>query len=210
MDKIFIAAPIRDIKAYAIPSWLKSIDEIDWPEKEVLAVDNSDTPAFAEAIDAKDKTIVQMPNMAGLEPEMRLVISREKMREEFLKSDAAYWFSWECDIILPPDALKILMSFMDRFDVVNHCYPDRDDKTQEIGGIGCSLFKREILERFDFLDGGGFGYCDPLVPRCYYGGDSWLMKRVLRAGYKMCDLHNVIDIKHLNPIEASLSSGDLK
>lgn len=200
MDKVFIGTPIRDIKGYALDRWIASVNALDWDNLELCIVDNSDDAVFSEMVKEKiTAKVIHLPNMSGKENEKRLALSREEFRKEFLKSDALYWFSWEADIILPPNALKELMRFIPEFDIVNHYYPDRDNPAiMEECGIGCSLFKRKILEDFNFSENGGYAFCDPLMPQCYYGGDSYLIRRILRAGHKMVDLHNVLNISHLD------------
>lgn len=214
--KIVIGTPIRDVKGYSIGRWLQAISALEWDEPiSVIAVDNTDDThqeEFKTFIDTKikeitpslatvDHSIISVKDVYGLEPEARLVKAREKMREEVLALSPDVWFSVECDIILPPDTLKVLVPYLDTFDVVNHCYPDRENKYQEVGGIGCSLYRIKWLKENSFLDGGGYAMCNPLEPNCYYSGDSWFMKRLLVQGAKMVDFHNLLDIKHLGESE---------
>ena len=206
--KVLIGTPIRDIKEYGIRRWLKSVSELNWDNYLLFMVDNSDTPDFSERVKKYCQEInftkyelLHLEDMGGRESEARLVLSREEIRKKLLSGDWQYWFSWECDIVLPSNVLKELFRFVPEFDVVNHNYPDKQDKNMEVGGIGCSIYKREILERFSFLEGGGYAECDPLMLNCYYSGDSWLARRVLRTGYKVIDLHNLFEVKHLGQQE---------
>ena len=201
---LFIGTPIRDIKEYAIYDWLDNVKNINYP-KYLYMVDNSDNPDFSKRIkkyckkiDLTDFDLLFLGKMLGRENEYRLACSREAIRNKILNGNYNYWFSWECDIILPFNALNILISYMGKFDVVSHCYPSREEKDTEVGGIGCSMFKREILECFNFLEGGGYAMCDPLKPNCYHSGDSWLITRILRRGYKMVEFHNLLEMRHLN------------
>lgn len=201
--KIFIGTPIRDTKEYSVYEWLDSIRELNYPSF-LYMVDNSDMSDFSIKVKEYCKKIGlinyemnHLDKMIGRENEYRLVYSRESIRNKMLAGNYDYWLSWECDIVLPSNTLGVLFPYTKTFDVINHCYPDKDDKLQEVGGVGCSLFKRELLEKFSFLEGGGYAMCDKDKPNCYYSGDSWFCVRVLRAKYKVVDLHNLLEIKHI-------------
>jgi hypothetical protein len=200
--KILIGTPIRDIKEYSIYKWLDNVKELS--QFDTLMVDNSDDELFSirvkeycGKIGLQNYEIIHIPDLKGKESEYRLVQSREVIRNKLLEGDYDYWLSWECDIILPSNTLEVLVPYMEVFDVANHTYPDKDDPNYEVGGIGCSLFKRYLLEKYSFLEGGGYEKCDPICPNCYYSGDSWLVVRILRGGYKIVDLHGLLNIKHL-------------
>ena len=219
MEKVFIGVPVRDTKGYSIEKYLESVKALEWDNIEFVMIDNSDTDILTKIIETKlvDKKIdvvsmadkemksevILLPDMMGRESEARLALSREYFREMFLKSDAVYWLSWECDIILPPDALKVLIGILqtNQVDIVNCYYPDRDEKFKSVSGIGCSLFTRKCLETVSFMDNGAYGYCDSLIPNCYYGGDSWFMRQLERAKFKMLDLHNILEIQHLGDLD---------
>jgi hypothetical protein len=196
---VLIGTPIRDIKEYSIREWLNSVSKLkgDWF---LFMVDNSDTVDFSERvhrycyeIGLKNYELIHLEGMGGRESEERLSYSREEIRNRL--DDYDYWLSWECDIVLPPDALNILLTFMDGFDNVNHGYPDREKSSMEVGGVGCSLFKKEILKDFTFLN--GYAFCDPDDKQNYYSGDCWLITWLLRGGFKMAELHNILKIRHL-------------
>lgn len=202
--KVLIGTPIHECKEYSIKPWLESVKncEGNWF---LYLVDNSPTPDFTERVSEMIKgmnaEVLHLENMPN-DMEARLAPSREEIRKKFLVGDYDYWFSWECDIIAPPDTLKTLLSFTDQFDVVNHCYPDRDNLRGEIWGIGLTLYRRSILEELSFLENGGYGYCDPLEPSCYYGGDGWLVRRITDRGYKMIDLRNLLKVQHLKEVKS--------
>lgn len=204
MEPVLIGTPIRDTKQYGIKRWLKSVCQLDYNNYLLYMVDNSDTPDFVRyvtdfcnEIGFTKYEIVHLDSMAGLEGEARLAPSRQKIEEKLISGDFKYWFSWECDTILPSDALKYLLRFFPEFDVVNHTYPDRDDKKLDVGGIGCSVFKREVMEGYSFTAGGGYGQCEPKNHNCYYSGDSLLMSRMMWADRKIVDIHKVLSIEHL-------------
>jgi hypothetical protein len=138
-----------------------------------------------------------VPEMEGREDEYRRVVSRENIRREILSTSFTHWLSWECDILVEPTALKKMVPFIEWFDIVSSSYPNRDNAKELAGGIGFSLFRREILESQKWTDGGGYKECDPDRPNCYYSGDSWWMQRAIWKGYKHMEFTNFIRIEHI-------------
>lgn len=201
---VLIGTPIRDIKEYSTRRWLKSVSQLALPHGKLLMVDNSDTPDFSERVHEYCKEIgftryefIHLEDMGGREPEARLAVAREKIREVLLAGKYTHWFSWECDILLPTDALLKLQRFVD-IDIVHHNYPSREDKNFSVGGIGCSLVSRKVVQQFSFTENGGYGQCDPDYPGCYHGNESWFLIRALRAGYSSLQLTGYLkNIEHL-------------
>jgi len=201
---ILIGTPIRDIKEYSMRRWLKSVSALAMPRGTLLMVDNSDTPDFSKRVHEYCKEIgftryelIHLEDMGGLESEARLAAAREKIREVLLAGKYTHWFSWECDIILPSDTLEKLQRFID-IDLVHHNYPSRDNDQIVAGGIGCSLISREIMKQFSMIEGGGYGMCDPDMPNCYHGNESWLFVRAYRAGFSSLHLSQYLkNVEHL-------------
>ena len=214
---IVIGVPVRDIKAYSIGRWLKAISLLDWPDPiPIIAVDNTDDTEqgkFATFFDTKVTeagvisnqnpiTLITVKDVYGLGSEPRLAKAREAMRLKLIELKADVWFSIECDVIPPPETLRVLTPYLNTFDCIRHEYPDRDVKTQTVNGIGCGLFSRTIFNSFSFLENGGYGQgIDPLEPNCLHGGDGWLMTRIRRAGFKMADFGNLVALQHLGESE---------
>lgn len=214
---IVIGTPVRDIKAYSIERWLKAISLLDWPDPiKIIAVDNTDdteqekfatflnSKIVAASIDRKTNPIElrSVKSVYGLEAEARLVKSRELFRQRLIELKADVWFSLECDVIPPPETLKVLTPLLSTFDIVRHDYPDRLVKTQRMNGIGCSLFKMSVLNQFPFADGVGFGQSvDPSNQNCFYGNEGWLIERAVRAGFKMAEVTGLLTLQHLSEAE---------
>jgi hypothetical protein len=177
--------------------WLKSISEIkskvDWT---LLMVDNSASPTWYEKVIDYCKelgftnyTLAHLPNMKDGETweAERLGLSRERIREEVLK-DYDYWWSWECDILCPPETLDYLLKFTPEFDAIYHTYPPKGNtiENMEQDGIGCVLYSRKILENFKFVE-----HQTPL------GADGRLIFETMRNGWKVVEIHNVFTLVHL-------------
>jgi hypothetical protein len=201
--EILIGTPIHECKEYSIPRWLKSVSELqgDWF---LYMVDNSDMPEFCERVkkycDDVGLTkyeLLHLENMAGLNSEARLAPSREKIREKFLNGPYEHWMSWECDVLIAPNALELMLEWAPRFDIINHNYPDRDFPLMEIGGMGCSIYSRKVVEKYSFLTNGGYGQCDKRLPNNYFSGDAYFIDRALWDGAKTVDFHNLFKTEHL-------------
>ncbi len=214
---IAIGVPVRDIKGYSIGRWLKAISLLEWSEPiQIIAVDNTDDTKQEEFVKFFESKVIEsgldqklrpvellaVKDVFGLESEARLAKSREVFRKRLLALGVDVWFSLECDIIPPPETLKMLVPFLDTVDMVNHTYPDRDVKHRLVGGIGCSLLKMSFLKEFSFTSGNGFGQgIDPLEPNCFYSSDGWMAVNILRSGLKVATFDNLLSLQHLNEAE---------
>jgi len=197
--KILIGTPIRDVKGYCIYEWLDSVKALEY-KFDVLLVDNSDTEDFVDRVATHceriklDARIIPLGGMRGKTVYERIALSHKRIRKEVLKGGYDYWFSLECDNIVPADTLDILLAEIEDAEVVRHFYPEKTRPHIEVDGIGCALFKRRILEDFKL---GEYGMCDLLEPKRVYSSDNWLYLRLWREKVKIKDLHNFLDIKHL-------------
>lgn len=203
--KFLLGTPVHDKKEYSMYKFLDSVKDYDLPGLYVYIVDNSDTVDFSQRIEdycekikLKDCRVVHLAGMSGLEQEARLAKARDNIRDYMLTGDCTHWLSVESDIILPPRAPRKLLPFLEQFKFINNFYPDRVDPNIELSGLGFTIVARELMEKFDFSQGGGYGQCDDLVPNCYYSNDSWFVVRVRRAGYATVDFHGLVGgIRHL-------------
>jgi len=205
--KILMGTPTHDSKRYCMKEWLDSVKAMKVPIRnslDYLIADNSDTESYSAEMHEYCQHIglratvtwLQEP-MTDKEDEYRRMKSRELVRTELLKKDYDVWLSWECDIIAPPDTLKIMLPYLKTFDSLSLTYPSRTEPMDIVGGIGFTLAKRKLLEKFSFLDGGGYAQCNPDRPGCYYSGDSWFMQRCMAAGHKHAEFINLIAVDHI-------------
>jgi hypothetical protein len=207
MKLITVGTPTHECKEYAIYRWLDSMFSIIIPldyHINFIIVDNSDTEDFSirmkehiRKIGFDDVWVYWLPGMVNKEDEERRRDSREFIRNRILGLTTDIWLSWECDILVESSTLQLLVSYLSTFDVVDIMYPSRDGTEEMWGGIGFMLVRRELLERFSFLDGGGYAYCNPKRLTCYYSGDSWFMTRVVLAGFKQSTFTNLVKVSHL-------------
>jgi len=205
---IVIGTPVHESKAYAMTEWLDSVNALIMPdgiEKKLIIVDNSPTNDFIADIDAyiKEKgydfiETSRLPILGTSESENRMGKSREEFTKKLKTKVGTEWFlSWECDIIVEPEALLKLWKFKDEFKMIATTYPSREYPNMVCGGIGFMLFHIDILNQFGWMDNGGYGRCDETNPGCTYGNESWMIHRALRAKYKLAEFTNYLNIQHL-------------
>lgn len=182
--KILIGTPIHISKDYAMKRWLENVARLEYPA-DLLLVDNSPGAAYLEKIKSYCKKygvtnykLVHIDVDPGSILDERLAQSRELIRQEVLTNCYDAWFSWECDTIIPPDALTKLVGVIKNFWMVSHAYPNRNDPNQINAELGITLIKRRVLAEYSFLH--SYGHVDPLQPNCAYSGDVWFSTWIQR------------------------------
>ncbi len=192
-DKVLIATPTFEGKEYCFEEYLNSIQKLDWPNKEYLIIDNSDTLDFYNRWKDKINPNVKFIHLdlVGLHGNRKIASSMEHIREYFLKSDAKWYLNLESDVILPSDSLKKIIEYSKDFDWdwVSHNYPSRQDNREIMEGFGCTMFSKNIM-RESFLG----------APRDDIATDGWFWNKKIKINpnYKTIEAWNLIDIKHRN------------
>lgn len=204
--RILIATPIHQLKDYCMERWLESVSKLlKVSTADFLMVDNSPGTDYLKKIKSYCKkyglTNYKLVHI-DIDPrstlDEKLAKSREVIRQEVLNNGYDAWFSWECDIIIPPNALIRLVDIIKNFWMISHAYPNRIDPTRINAELGITLIKRRVLEEFSFLH--SYGHVDPLQPNCVYGSDVWFSTWMQRNhGEKYNHVYKIIKpIYHLN------------
>lgn len=184
--KILIGTPIHEIKDYSMERWLKNVVRLqhDHPA-DLLLVDNSPHSDYIKKVEEYCKKIgitnhklVHIATTSDMSLDERLAKSREAIRREVLDNNYDAWYSLECDVLVPPDALTKLVDLITDSWVVSHGYPARGNPEGTNTEFGTSLISRQALEKYGFLN--GYGCCDPLAPNVLYEGDVWFIKQITR------------------------------
>jgi len=185
--KILIACPNHEVKEYAFQRWIDAAHALDYPNKEILVVDNSPSLDFMNRWKRKVPMIHLDPGSKG--PNQRIAMSMEFIRHTFLKGDYAYWFNLESDVIVPPDALNVLLKYGDA-DWVSSYYPARGG-TEFQNGFGCSLFSKKLVEHSPFED----------APESTTTDGWWwhtiIKPNVFKLNLKIVELWGPLKIQHL-------------
>lgn len=203
--KVLIGAPIHEVKDYCMERWIENVSKLEYPA-DVLMVDNSPTTDYIEKVkkyckkhEIKNYKIIHLE----LSPEQgkyeRVARCREVIRIELLAKDYDAWFCWECDQIIPVDALGKLVPLLEAKDfvkMVNHNNWTRQIPNQPNYDFGCTLIKRECLEKYSFIL--KFG-TDPDMPDTWEPGETWFRRQVLRDGGCYLEVEGLVNpIYHLD------------
>lgn len=204
--KILIATPIHKSKDYAMEKWLRNLALIqkEYPA-DLLMIDNSLTTEYVEIVKGyctkyrvKNYEIRHLELSPDKERFERIARSREVIREYFLARDYDVWFSWENDILIPPDSLGKLVGVMrsGNFMTTDHNCWMRGFGDGYCTDFGICLINREALKKYSFIL--KFG-TDPEMPKTYEPSEVWFKRRILRDGGSCCEVEGVINpVIHLN------------
>lgn len=143
--KILVSCPTHQCKEYAHEAWVEMSKTIDYPNYEVLVVDNSPNSDCA-----KRWGFEWLGKSDGLDIAQRMSASMEIVRQRFLSGNYRSWWNVEIDVIPDRKMLKLLIRYGENADWTAHCYPCRGGADQSCSGIGCSLWSRRLIEDFSF------------------------------------------------------------
>jgi len=198
--KILIGTPIHISKDYVMERWLENVSKLEYPV-DLLLVDTSVGLDYVEKVkEYCDKYGIKNYKIKHLEIGQyqpwaeKTGRSWEMIRQEILANDYDAWLSWECDRIIPVDALGNLASIMEKgnFMMVNPNSWRREGPADPDVGFGCALIRRDALEKYGFL----LEYPD--MPNCWAMGESWFKKRILKEGGSYIEIFGAIGpILHL-------------
>ena len=212
MKKVLIGTPIHELKDYCMKRWLQNVAKLRavYP-CDFLMVDNSPGLEYIEKVKKYCKKLgiedYQIKHLRIAQGESvkknideqiheRVARSQEIIRQFVLSKDYDAWFSWECDQIIPVDALNKLLGVMaeGNYMMVNHNIWDKNVPGGLCFDWGVTLVNREYLKKYGFLL--EFG-TDP-EPDSWYNAQAWYRKRLKRDESPFIDISGVISpIKHL-------------
>ena len=178
--KVLVACPTHLVKEYAMQEWVDCVNALDYPNYDILLVDNSPT---TEVYDRwKDKVpMVYLPDQDQSEiASARINASMQVIQKKFLSGNYKWWFNLEIDVIVPPEMLKTLMRYPS--DWTSHDYEVRGGGGR-MTGIGCSLLSRSIAEAANFASD-------------VHGPDAELWTQTQNT-HKTLTLTNWLDVKHI-------------
>lgn len=210
--KILIGTPIHQTKDYCMERWLENVSKLllEYPA-DLLLVDNSPGLEYVEKVrgycvkhgltNYKIKHFEFDQGMTFWERERRVEIALGIIRQEILFSNYDAWFSWECDQIMPTNALDKIIKIMNsgNFMMVAHNSWHRTIPNGLNFSMGCTLIKRECLELekiqllFEPSDERSFDAVD----------DDWLenliREKALQSGGSYTEVQGIINpIYHLD------------
>ncbi len=107
MPKVLVGAPVSEMHAYCTKEFLKAIKSFEYPNYDILLVDNSRTDKFYKAI----KDIVSTVRIDyEARARERVTKAHNILRDQALKGKYDYLFLLDQDVIPPPRAIEILVN----------------------------------------------------------------------------------------------------
>lgn len=212
--RVLIGTPIHQVKDYCMERWLENVSklQLEYPA-DLLLADNSPgldyvekVKGYCEKYGIKNYKIEHLEIYQGQESDKgadeqiheRVTRCREIIRQEILSYDYDAWFSWECDQIIPTNALCKLVQLMKAGDfiMVDHNCWANDIPNLVNFDFGVTLIKREVLQKYSFIP--KFG-TDLNAPLGWYEAESWFRKRLLKDRCNYLEVEGLIEpIYHLN------------
>jgi len=173
--RVLIGCPTSIHKEYCLKEYLDGINSLTYKYFDLVLVDNSEKSKYYNKLrECGVKVIKDGYNESAKE---RIISSRNKLREYFLKNDYDYLLSLEQDVVPPKDIIERLMkhkkeicsglyfkerdgelvpimyiSYKEGFAKLPKFEEIPDDELVEVvtSGLGCILISRKVVERVKF------------------------------------------------------------
>ena len=187
--KILVACPNHEVKEYSFQRWIDNVKNLTYPNYDIFVSDNSPNDDFLNRW--KDQVPMERIDTAGMEElsVKRMNYSYEAIRQKFLNGGYGCLMIIESDVIPPADVIEQMDKWGKGADWIAHAYPARDGDPDEqmMQGIGCSLFSRKLIQKYDFMS---------LEDNYMSDGGMWMKVRPDKAMVTV-ELWNVFRTKHL-------------
>ncbi len=105
--RILIGCPTSYHKEYCLDKYIKGLKDIDYPNFDILLIDNSEDDNYFNKIKSYNIPVIKGPYSEGARD--RIVSSRNILREKTIEGNYDYLFSLEQDVIPPRDVLLRLI-----------------------------------------------------------------------------------------------------
>jgi GT2 family glycosyltransferase len=178
--KVLVGSPISDHHEYCYDSYKESLNNLSYPNFDILLVDNSKNDEFYNVV-KKDFPCFKLPYFESVKD--RLTGSRNILREKVLKEGYDYLFCLDQDVVPPRDIIERLVNSNQK--IISGLYMNpftrggktrvcpvawvyhQDDKSKlvfvredilstnktypvNLVGTGCILIHRDVLAKLKF------------------------------------------------------------
>lgn len=202
--RILIATPIHEVKDYCMDRWIQNVSKLlKVSPSDLLLVDNSPgldyvkkLKTYLKKYGVKKYRIEHLDlnqGMSLLEKCQRIEAAQKFIREYVISRGYDAWFSWECDQIIPENALIELVKLMETGDfmVVAHNSWTRGSSVLYNMDMGVTLINRQSLEKHHWQ---GQGEEALFKERVYRGGGNYAnVYGLLKPVYHLDDKHYLDD-----------------
>lgn len=107
--KILVGAPVCKHYDYCLDKYLIALKNFDYPNYDILLIDNSDDESFYEKLKSLNIPVIRKGN-ENPSIKMKMIIGRNYLREKVLNEKYEWFFNLDQDVIPPKDTLKKLIS----------------------------------------------------------------------------------------------------
>ncbi len=117
--KILVGCPTAMVKSNSIRAYMKGLENLTYPQFDVVIEDNSPTTDYAEKLkwlgekfrEKRPECGFRVIHSGHVSPRVRerIIHGRNKLREIVLNEKYDYFFSLEQDIVCPPDTIERLL-----------------------------------------------------------------------------------------------------
>ena len=145
--KILVASPTYDGMRYCQNKFFDAVKSLDYPNLDILIVDNSEKEDYFNELKKIDKLIVLRDNSREKNKMLRLVGSRNKIIDYAIKNNYDYILMVDSDVILPKSIISELLSC--NKSIVSGLYSNYfvvDGKTKWLPVAWTSLTEEEFEE----------------------------------------------------------------
>lgn len=118
--RVLVGCPTAMVKNDSIRAYMKGLEQLTYPQFDVVIEDNSPTKDYAEKLEWLGQKFREKRPECGfrvihsghVSPRVRerIVHGRNALREIFLNGKYDYFFSLEQDIVCPPDTIERLLA----------------------------------------------------------------------------------------------------
>ena len=192
--KVLIGIPIHQTKNSAIKKWLKNVSKLEYPA-DFLMVDSSSGLNYVEKVkEYCSKNRIKNYQIEHIDVHQEngmdemIGRSREIIRQYILSHNYDAWFSWECDQLIPANALDKLVKMMKTQDytIIHQNFGVEKIPIEFVASFACTLIKKECLEKFGFL----LEY--PNMPNTWHRGENWFKNQVVGNGGNYIEVYGTI------------------
>lgn len=167
IPKFFIAVYTHEVKDYCLVSFFNALGSIAYKNKEIHIVDNTDSSSHLDKIQKVSREHNSLiNNVVSYQPKETLFLRRvtnsvNTLRKSFLESDADYFFIIESDVIVPSNICELFNEAISlaspNWGIIGGLYYQTFHYFNTEGLIevphalsGCTIYKREVIEKYPF------------------------------------------------------------
>jgi len=153
--KVLVGAPVCGHYEYCLDKYLNVLNNLDYPNYEVLLVDNSDSDVFFKKVSGLIEGTKVKIIRAGHEEssiKMKMIVGRNLLRQKVLDEGFDYFFNLDQDVIPPFDILKRFV--LDDKEIItgvyhNHFIFNGEEMTTPVLYVDYTPLEIEKLKKMD-------------------------------------------------------------